>query len=529
MPEARTPPSKSNLDPFLQSEELKDKLEILALKERQVKLREGLPFLHGWKWYPWARKFFECTDKLALLCAANQISKSSTQIRTCLDWGTNEALWTTLWGRPPVQFWYLYPTSKQATAEFETKWQQFLPKGEYKESGPYAWKSEYKNKEIHSIHFFNAGVRIYFKTYSQDVMSLQTGTCDAIFCDEELPVELYEELMFRISASNGYFRMVFTATIGQDFWRQVMEPGPEEEERLPGAHKQVVSMYDCMFYEDGTPSHWTEDKIQMVIDRCRSQNDIQKRVYGRFIMDDSGRKYEHFDIKRHMKQAHPLPPTWIIYGATDVGSGGKKGHPAAIAFVGVNPEHTDGRVFFGWRGDGQETTASDVVIKFIEFKREHNIRPALQFYDWGCKDFHTIASRMGESFLPADKSHERGEQVMNDLFKNDMLMIYDTVELRKLAQELMALRKDTAKNKAKDDFADALRYAVTRIPWNWSVISKRARERADKMFQVPVAAKTAYQIEVEERRRAFLSEENKRETLRVEEELAEWGEYLENF
>jgi hypothetical protein len=525
---ARTP-SKSNPPQSLDQELLAAKREMLALKERQVKLREGLPFLHGWKWYPWARKFFESANKLNFLCAANQISKSSTQIRKCIHWSTaGDALWQGLWGREPIQFWYLYPTAKQATAEFETKWQQFLPKGEYKDDPQYGWRVEYKNKEVHAIHF-NSGVHLYFKTYSQDVMSLQTGTCDALFCDEELPVELYEELMFRISASNGYFHMVFTATLGQDYWRQVMEPGEDERELLPHAFKQTVSMYDCQFYEDGTPSHWAPDKIQMVIERCRNQNEIQKRVFGRFVMDDSGRKYEHFDIKRHMKPAHPLPAGWVVYAAADVGSGGKKGHPAAICFVAVNPDHSQGRVFFGWRGDGIETTASDVVLKFIQVKRENNIKPALQFYDWACKDFQVIATRMGEAFLPAEKSHEVGEQVLNDLFKNDMLAIYDTPELRKLAQELMSLRKETAKNKAKDDFCDALRYAVTKVPWNWSAIAKRARAALEDRLRVPESPKSANQMEIEERRRAFMEESHKKETLRVEQELEEWGELYDGY
>lgn len=521
----KSPSSKSSPALTPEQELFALKREMLSLKERQVRLREGLPFLHGWKWYPWARRFFESSNKLNLLCAANQVSKSSTQIRKCIHWATaDEALWQALWGRQPVQFWYLYPTAKQATAEFETKWQQFLPRGEFKEKGPYSWKAEYKNKEIHSIHFLEAGVRVYFKTYSQDVMSLQTGTCDALFCDEELPVDLYEELMFRISASNGYFHMVFTATLGQDYWRQVMEPGPEELELLPHAFKQTVSMYDCKEYEDGTPSHWSDEKIQMVIDRCRNQNEVLKRVFGRFVMDDSGRKYEHFDVKRHMKPGHPVPAGWVIYSAADVGSGGTKGHPAAICFVAVSPDHSQGRVFLGWRGDGQETTASDVVVKFIEFKRTYNIKPALQFYDWACKDFQVIATRMGEAFLPAEKSHEVGEKVLNDLFRHDMLFIYDTPELRKLSQELMSLRKETPKNKAKDDFCDALRYAVTRIPWNWSLISKRAREKMDNLFQQPETPKSPYQQEVEERRKAFLADSHKKECQRVEEELEEWGE-----
>lgn len=484
--------------------------------EQQVRLREGLPFLYGWKWYPWARLFFESTNRFNLLCAANQISKSSTQIRKCIDWATNQVLWPRLWDRKPVQFWYLYPTSKQATAEVETKWQQFLPKGEFKDHPVYGWRLEIKNKEAHAIHF-NSGVHLYFKTYSQDASALQTGTCDALFCDEELPIEIYDELIFRISASDGYFHMVFTATLGQEYWRKALDPGPEEEENLPTAFKQVVSMYDCMVYEDGTPSHWTDEKIQMVKNRCQNHNEVLKRVYGKFIMDDQGRKYEQFDIKRHIKPFHPVPKNWLIYGAADVGSGGQKGHPSAVCFVAVAPDFRQGRVFLGWRGDGIDTTADDVVKKFIAYKKEYGLEMCGQYYDWACKDFYNIATTMGEPFLPANKSHEVGTQIINVLFKNDMLAIYDTPELRKLSAELASLRKETPKTKAKDDFADAMRYALTCIPWDWSAITgKRPLGESE-----PETKLTPDQQEVAERRAAF---ENKKEHDRIEEEFNEWND-----
>jgi hypothetical protein len=498
----------------------------LLLKEKQVELREGLPFLHGWKWYPWAREFYESQNKINLLCAANQISKSSTQIRKCINWATDRTVWSALWGRPPVQFWYLYPTNKQASAEFETKWQLFLPRGKYKDDPVYGWEEEWKNKEIYAIHF-KSGVHLYFKTYAQDVQSLQTGTCDALFCDEELPVDLYDELIFRISASDGYFHMVFTATLGQDFWRRAMEPGYGDVEALPGAWKRTVSMYECKVYEDGTPSHWTDEKIQIVKNRCKNHTEVLKRVYGKFIVDAAGLKYPQFDISRHMVKPAPVPTDWLIFGGADVGSGSKEGgHPSAICFVAVAPDFRSGRVILGWRGDHQQTTAGDVVEKFIALREERKLTLTGQYYDWGCKDMETIATRMGEPFLPADKSHERGEQIVNVLFKNNLMVVEDTDELRKLATELSTLRKETPKTKAKDDLADAFRYAVTRIPWDWTVIQGVAIEDPDAPAKKE-AELSPMQREILERRRQFDDEANAQEHQRIEAEFAEFNELCE--
>jgi hypothetical protein len=502
-----------------QREALRIKQEIIRAKEQQLRLREGLPFLYGWKWYPWAREFYESDNKLNFLCAANQISKSSTQIRKCIDWATNRDKWPRLWGRKPVQFWYLYPSQKQVDAEFRTKWQQFLPRGEFKAKGPYSWKEIIKNKDIIGIHFIDADVYVFFKTYAQDVASLQTGTCDAIFCDEELPVNIYDELIFRISASDGYFHMVFTATLGQDFWRDVVEEKGAKE-KLPEAAKWQVSMYDCLFYEDGTPSHWTEERIQIVKNRCKNHNEVLRRVYGRFVVD-SGRKYAQFDMKRHQIPAQSIPEEWFIYCGVDTGSGGDENHPAAICFVAVRPDFRAGLVFRGWRGDNETTTASDIVQRFISLKGKLMLNA--QYYDWADRDFFEIAARMNQPFLAADKSHEKGEEVINVLFKNNMLHVFEDSELDKLAWELSNLRVDTPKRAAKDDFCDALRYAVTRIPWDWSVITGN---KPDWEATPVEPAKSPMQREVEERRTRARDAEQAQ--IDLEEEFEEWNDLYGN-
>jgi hypothetical protein len=178
-----------------------------------------------------------------------------------------------------------------------------------------------------------------------------------------------------------------------------------------------------------------------------------------------------------MKKKHHVPPDWLIYVGCDIGSGGNDGgHPSAISYVAVNPNMREGRVFRFWRGDGIVTTAGDVVNKNIEIKKEMNIKPMRQFYDWASKDFFNIASRTGESFEKAEKDHEIGFGVLNTLFKNDMLYIYEDEESLKLASELVTLKHNTPKNKAVDDGIDSLRYAVSKIPWDWSVISEKYKD-----------------------------------------------------
>lgn len=488
-----------------------------------------LPYLYGWKWYGWARKFYESTNPVNLLCAANQISKSSTQIRKCINWAINKQEWPALWRKDcweyaPLQFWYLYPTQKQVNAEFETKWKQFLPRGSMKDDAFYGWK-EMKNKNTGDIIGikFQSGTIVLFKTYAQNTQALQTGSCAAIFCDEELPIELFDELMLRVSATDGYFHMVFTATLGQDFWRRAMEPEGDEVEELQEALKMCVSLYEAMEYEDGSLSHWTLEKIKRVEARCSTQGEVLKRIYGKFIVI-GGRKYESFDIKRHKKVKHPIPPGWLIYEGVDIGGGGAQSHKSAIVFVAVRPDFRAGRVFLGWRGAGEVTTAGDVFTKHLKMVKENNLTVTRKWYDWGNKDFGEIATRGGDPFEKAEKSHTIGEDVINTLFKHDMLFIYEDPELVKLCAELASLKKDEVKRKAKDDFADAFRYAVTLIPWDWSALAGSPDE-PEESPEVPL---TDLQRQIKERRATF-EKDNEAERLRIEDEFNEANASYEGF
>lgn len=489
-----------------------------------LKLKRGLPHLYGLKFYPWMRKYFESTNKMNLLTAANQVGKSSVNIRKCIHWATDKSLWPSLWATDPDQFWYMYPTGKQINAEFETKWKHYLPREEYEKHPVYGWKVLKDGQNVLGIRF-NSGVIVYFKSYSQDAEALQSSTCAALFPDEEMPVELYDEIMFRISATDGYFNMVFTATIGQELWRLAMEPEPDEEEKFPQAFKQTVSLYDCQFYEDGTPSHWTNDKIAMVKARCKNEKEILRRVFGRFIRPDSVKRVvPSFDMKTHMKPYHPVPPSWYVYSSIDSGSGGKA-HKAAIIFLAVNPNFREGRVFLGWRGDTTETTSGDIYQRFVQMRGE--LKPVMQLYDYGDADMRIIASRFGDALIKAEKSIDAGEEIVDTLFQFGMLYVYDTPELNKLGVELSRLNRpaNIRNHHLKNDMYDALRYACRVVPWDFTVMNEeRFRKINDglAMMEPKKVEETPQQRENRERREYFNGEKAKGNDL--EDEINEWNE-----
>lgn len=778
--------------------------EKLRLLEADKKHRLNLPHKYGWKNYPWYNAFFETNNRTALLCAANQISKSSSQIRKVIALATEKEYWPKYFRQRPKLFWYLYPTATIATTEFRTKWvTDFLPRGEYKSHPDFGWREEFRNRgDIFAIHF-NTGVSIYFKSYQQDESSLQASSVDYVACftgstpvlteygyqkiedikvgqlvltregtlqtvnkifsrekkvikrilstgemieatedhkfwvhgfgykefseltatdildthhewdaekkkqsnilgintvgiqtvktedtitfkaradratngsfidfyglkrlgqflkdtlftiktrihqtttlaiwsafqslstqgttrdksgpmehlvmgiikyvpgvkkdllleqlkkqqpyiavksvgdlaraltsivlfavksrdkgptrrsvfatslaldlgvkkvhclnvdknhnfyvsgvsvsncDEELPENLWDEINFRRNATDGLFSMVFTATLGQEFWRKAIEPKESEKEVMPDAWKMQVSMFDCRYYDDGTPSHWTTERIHRTIGMCKSEAEVQRRVYGKFIKD-SGLKYQSFSRGINVVDSYDIPPDWVHYVGVDLGAGGEDNHPSAITFIAVAPNYQKGCVYKSWRGDTEQTTMTDVANKYLELKGYQQVAAA--FYDYASKEFKLVTDRMGMSFLPADKGRETGEQVMNALFKNKMLDIFNIPENECLISEIMTLAIGIDKRKAKDDSVDSCRYAVTRIPWDWSYAERKIDVGAvvEKKRLTPVEVAS---VERERDRARMVANKFQEDiNLDIDREISEWADYLD--
>lgn len=487
------------------------------LEERKKLIEENLPHKYGHKWYAWQRAFFNSTNKVNLLTAANQIGKSTVQIWKCIEWATNPALWPDLWDTRPVQFWYLYPDADTAFAEWSTKWLPFwMPKEPLKDHPQFGWEVDKTKREINSITF-NTGVTVYFKTYGQNVHNLQAGTVHAEFCDEELPVELYDELIFRMEDTQGYFHSVFTPTRNQLFWYLAMECIGKPTEKLVGAFKTNVSAYDCLKFDDGTPGRRTVPQIEAAKKKCRNENEIKRRIFGRFVSEE-GRLVPSFDPVESLIPPREIPADWSIFSGVDIGSGGGTGHPASITFIAVSPNCDEGEVFRGWRGDDELTTAGDVFAKYLTERGELQVE--VQAYDSQAKDFETIADRSGETFQKAEKAQDYGYGLLDTLFKTRILRVHDTPELNKLAQECMTAMEKTPKSNRKDDFIDATRFAaVTAIPWDWAAIQK--------LIDAPEPPKplTPLQQEIKERR-GDLDPKPESNWQEIEDEISYWnGEY----
>jgi phage terminase large subunit-like protein len=504
----------------LLTDEDRAKIEALRLYEAKKLHQDKLPHLYAHKFYTWQRDFFETTNPMAFLTAANQIGKSTIQIKKVIHLATHPEAWPVFWpGRKPNLFWYLYPSKELATIEWETKWRPLMPQGDYGEDSDhpqYGWKRPVmKNNLIDRVQF-NSGVLLVFKVYEQKTENLQANSVFYIACDEELPYEHYQELGARTQAVDGYFSMVFTATLGQEQWRLTMEPKTNETEMFPAAFKRQVSLYDCMFYEDGSPGQYDVAKINRAIARCGTEAEIQRRVYGKFVVS-GGRRYEAFESAKNAGPAKKIPSDWIRLAGIDSGSGGEPeegktaGDPAAIVFLAVSPDFKQGVVYRAWRGDKQLTTSGDIIEKFLELKGAEPIDAVV--YDYSDKDLQTLATRLGLSFIKAEKGRDFGDGILNTLFKNRMLYLFSEGDVLQLASELSVLKK--GQKKGMDHLSDALRYVCAYVAWNLEHITG---------VKPKTEPKPPTQDEI--RRGRGIRDEGPREQT-LDQEFEEWQSYLD--
>lgn len=464
------------------------------LRAAREYMRENLPFYIAGDWnscyahpfYTWQKEFLlvgtETIDRklLSFLTAANQIGKSSIQIIKALNMAMRQDLWP-LWfpNRRPRTFLYLYPESKLATVEFEEKWvKEYLPRGEMKNDPRYGWKEEYNDKGLIDSITFATGVTLYFRFYSQKPTVLQAHTADAVFLDEEVPKDHFDELLVRTQArqsiGSGHVSCVFTATLGQKFLYDAMERQGTPEEAFKTAWKRQISLFDCLFYADGSPSKiWTEDYIKKeLIPKYRDEKEIQRRIYGRFVKS-SGLIFQEFSREKNTEQPGITKMDgWRSFVGLDYGAGGEYGHSSAIVHVKVCPAYENARVVGVWWSQKRRMTQGDLLLRYKLMMPKFGQHWA--FGDWGATDLFTLAERERLVIHKAEKSHEIGINLCNSLFKDEQMKIIlgTSPDVQQLCMELNSVSEETPKRHRIDDCTDALRYAISLVPFRLKALRR---------------------------------------------------------
>jgi hypothetical protein len=387
-------------------------------------------------------------------------------IRKDIDWATSPDRWAELWpslpsGQLPSPFWYLYPSLGVAQDEFTYKWSTFLPKGEMKNHPQYGWK-EIKERGIFRGISFNSGIDLLFKAYEQKAQNQQATSVYKISCDEELPVKFYDELMQRISGTEGYFDMACTGTLGQKFWWEAIECVGKQNERFPDALKLQVSKWDCLTYMDGSPSPWTPERIRKEEERCSSETQRLIRIEGKFIRDVDS-LLPSFSVGNLIKQ-HTAQAGQQYYAAVYVGPYTGNG---AMAMVALDADMMHASVLDAHGFDKDESDI-EMYQKFLRMVGKHKLSGAFCNV-LGGRSFIEV-SRGREPYLEPSKPIKINHaKLLNSLFKYRMLTLTEEA-----SSDEMVYHLQNASRKEEDyrgcEMAGALILACANINWNFNKV-----------------------------------------------------------
>ena len=437
---------------------------------------QHLPHFFRDKLYRWQYEFITTKNRMALLCAANQVGKSTCCVKKNIWLATSPSMWRHYFpkrGNRVSLFWYFYPDFNTLKEEWDEKWLPLMPQvpSDHPFFSLYGWEMK-RDKGIPNKIYFNSGVSITFRTYEQRTRNIQASTIDQITVDEELPEEKYGELQARLTATDGIFNSAFTATLGQLFWYKAMEKVGQADENFKSAFKRSVALHDCTEYVDGdknTP--WNEASIQKAIEKYGDNElEIKKRVYGRFITTE-GRAFYAYNPQRTDIESFLFGRSLEVVAGVDPGTGGALNHPAAIVVVAVDYPNNLITLLNCWRGDGMETTSNDILRKYQEMTK--GLNPTALIYDGASRDFFlTARAEVGDTqILPADKRREDGIERVNSYFEAEAFRIpltrpmgvpwYSAEMVERLRDELRTVVKIEGTGKKEgmiDDLTDCLRY-----------------------------------------------------------------------
>lgn len=236
-----------------------------------------VPHLSRHKFYKWSRRLLDSKASRVILCAGNQVGKSTAMAIRNIDWITDIEGKKDRWSSDVKanSFLYLYSDKGTMASELKSVWRPLLlMDGKCKSSYLYAKMGD------DFIDFPNVGSRIYFRLhdFAEDVVP---GRYDHITIDEEPRLSLQ---CIKVLMECPYFVCGYTPVLRHGVMSKIL--------CTPGLFSKVesirVSLYECLKYEDGddaTP--WDRDDILRFEGKLASGEEVQRRVYASLLGEAS--------------------------------------------------------------------------------------------------------------------------------------------------------------------------------------------------------------------------------------------------
>ena len=290
--------------------------------------------------------------------------------------------------------------------------------------------------------------RVYFKAYDQGREKFQGETLDFGWCDEEPPEDVYIEFLTRLNVTQGPMMLTFTPLLGMS---SVVKRFIQE--------KRNGTAYVSMTIEDA--EHYTPKQRAAIVDRYPA-HEREARTKGVPSLG-SGRI---FPVTEEMLayDTFTFPAHWPRVAGMDFGG---VDHPAAAAFMAIDPDADCVYVYDAWRakalfleqaGAIRARCQDYIPIAWphdgLQQDRHSGVQLAEQFRDQGLPMMPGRAT-----FEDGTNGVEAGISLMLTMMQTGRFRV--ARHLRDVFEEISLYhRRDGKVVKEGDDVISAIRYGV---------------------------------------------------------------------
>lgn len=310
-------------------------------------------------------------------------------------------------------------------------------------------------------------VTLEIKSFDQDRSKLQGSTIDGVLFDEEPPLDVYTESVFRLRSSPtkpaGISLLLFTPLKGlTDVVLAYLKDGKYPPN---GEHPDNKNKYVVRIEMDEVP-HMSAETKQMYLDEC-PPSELEARTKG-FPAMGSGKIYPYLESQVFVKPFQ-IPDYWPRAFALDFG------HHCTAALWGAKDPHTNVLYIYDEYYHERHETAQIHTLNIQA--RGKWIRGICDPSGGGRQDdgrqLKDIFRSHGLDLIEGENAFIPGITRNCNMFQNGTLKIFETLEHTK--QEYRLYRFDTknpnepARNQ-KDHAMDTLKYLTSKF--DWAAISK---------------------------------------------------------
>ena len=220
---------------------------------------------------------------------------------------------------------------------------------------------------VQVIHKTGGVSTLKFKSYDQGREKWQGDTLDLIWCDEEPPVDIYDEALTRLNRRKGHMLITFTPLMGMtDVVKRYFEPDRKND---PGAKDRKLvhmTLEDATFY-----SKEDREEIQNQYSKAMQRARVQGLpLFGEGLIYPYGE--EQITV-----EPFSIPSYWRHIVGLDHGIQ----HPAALVWMAHDPDQDIVYLYGEWKQS--ETTIADRVAAW---KQRGDWIPVAWPHDVGHRD-----------------------------------------------------------------------------------------------------------------------------------------------